>query len=363
MKENDSKMMDGCRFTLCDHRINYVSLCPPEGRKKSPNGLPESKVVINLTGNGIWAYCANEEYREHSIRGLLAVQFEEADYKASLVKWWKHGMGGLCLPKRDNPMFGGKRMEPFHCGFSTFFDVTTVSGNLEEHALKKMFENCLTGETPDDRTAELDMMGELEDKLVALASQELGLEGGFYNVRCSLRQSRFSTAIKERTAPMWEMTTEQHEKLHELGGRCVHFILPLCDEIMMFRLFKNREDNKGTQVMLMPGTIAMFPSTAIMEYGRVTNVKGHPHLLVKVIVTKDEMDLNCLQLLAENKREYPHLPKTTKKFQTQHEDDWERDLRFVDYLTPLPRMKGLETSKLDLAFLESRESKTLNKFM
>jgi hypothetical protein len=176
-----------------------------------------------------------------------------------------------------------------------------------------------------------------------------------YTVACSLRQSRFCTYSKERTAPLLEMTTNQHKEIEEQVGICVHAIVPLSKDGMFVRCFYNREDKDGTLIKIMPQSILLFPSTVIMEYGRLTNVDGHRHLLLKILYTqkgKVPFDMTLAR------REYPHLKETKDTLAAAGDvgDDWEKDFRFVNY-----RKVDQKTEKdpTALKFLESTESNKL----
>jgi hypothetical protein len=93
---------------------------------------------------------------------------------------------------------------------------------------------------------------------------------------------------------------------------------------MFIRCFYYREDNDGTLIKIMPQSILLFPSTVIMEYGRLTNVDGHRHLLLKILYTpvgKAPFDMTLAR------REYPHLKETKDALAAAggRGGDWEKD--------------------------------------
>jgi hypothetical protein len=178
-------------------------------------------------------------------------------------------------------------------------------------------------------------------------------------VDCSLRQSRFCTFSKEQTAPLVEMTYKQHEEMEAEGGLCVHALVPLSKDGLFVRFFYNKDDRQGTIIKVMPTTILIFPSTAIMEYGRVTHIEGHRHLLVKMLYTRNK-NVPAIDLKAAV-REYPHLEATVDAMKNQDTgempDKWEHGFRHVTY----PALEGNPKGKENiLKFLESKASKDLD---
>ena len=371
--------MEGCRFTISDHRIRYVSLVPPEDREFGLPGFEagitpivvtgtEDKVVLRLRGNGIWAYekSSGSGYQKHLTRGVVALPFRQ-DWKDSLVEWCGKGMQGLRLPKRKGQKINNHNMDPLHCGFSTFFDTTVFSERLAENdnVLVELFEGSWKGEEKDKNHR---LTVEMVHHWAEVGAEELGFNKNDYNyhMSCSVRQSRFSTAIRERTAPHLEMSKEQHEEMIEKEGGCVHLYLPLCNEMMYIRVFQNRYDKKGVVIGLMPGTVTIIPSTALVENGRVTNIKGHRHLKITIKYFKnDKTHAATESRLLTATREYPHLEATMMAMKEAHgaqlPDDWEKDFRFISYWK-IPSVSGSPTAPERLDFLESTASNTLNRW-
>jgi hypothetical protein len=159
------------------------------------------------------------------------------------------------------------------------------------------------------------------------------------------------------------MSYKQHDAMESNGGVCMHALVPLSHDGLIVQFFYNCDDNNGTLIKIMPTTILLFPSTAIMEYGRLTHINGHRHLLIKVLYTKKPKNgqptikptIKPAINLKDSIREYPHLSDTMKGMEDKNgkmPDDWEREFRFVTY----PKLANNKTEDSVLKFLESEES-------
>jgi hypothetical protein len=154
------------------------------------------------------------------------------------------------------------------------------------------------------------------------------------------------------------MSYKQQNEMESNGGVCMLALVPLSPEGLIVRFFNNREDKYGTLIKIMPTSILLFPSTAIMEYGRLTHINGHCHLLIKVLYTKNPKDGQPAISLEDSIREYPHLSATMKGMADEKgkmPDDWEREFWFVTY----PKLANNKTEDSVLKFLESEESKAM----
>jgi hypothetical protein len=112
------------------------------------------------------------------------------------------------------------------------------------------------------------------------------------------------------------MTYKQHEEMEAEGGLFVCTCSGAVEQRwVVCPFFYNTDDRQGTIIKVMPTTILIFPSTAIMEYGRVTHIEGHRHLLVKMLYTKNK-NVPAIDLKAAV-REYPHLEATVDAMKNQ----------------------------------------------
>jgi hypothetical protein len=154
------------------------------------------------------------------------------------------------------------------------------------------------------------------------------------------------------------MSYKQHNEMESSGGVCMHALVPLGPKGLIVRFFYNREDSNGTLIKIMPTSILLFPSTAIMEYGRLTRINGHRHLLIKVLYTKYPKDGQPAISLEDSIQENPHLSATMKGMADEKgkmPDGWEREFWFVTY----PKLANNKTEDSVLKFLESEESKAM----
>jgi hypothetical protein len=274
-------------------------------------------------------------------------------------------MGGNILPKREGQVFFGAPMDPFTCGMRTFLSCGRTGAHTndgEEDGMYLLFKDGLESGNEEDRNSKKKQVKDFVTYLVQEGMKQTDIdneETTHVTVDCSLRQSRFCTLSKEQTAPLVEMTYKQHEEMEAEGGLCVHALVPLSKDGLFVRFFYNKDDRQGTIIKVMPTTILMYPSTAIMEYGRVTNIDGHRHLLVKMLYTKNK-DVPAVDLGAAV-REYPHLEATVKAMQDPETgelpDNWEHGFRHVTYPALEDNPKGKENI---LKFLESKASKDLD---
>jgi hypothetical protein len=267
------------RFTIAHHKIRYTHM----NRR--------SNAIVKLNINSRFAAFNNGNHSNHSVGKMWVVKLED-DTKQLLWDLTTEGLGGNMLPKREGQLFFEEvHMGQFHCGMRTLFACNTfgkygVPEIAHMDGLTQLLKKGLEKGPDDEQEKKKKMVKDLVKKLAWEGMKECGLDhtNYIYTVACSLRQSRFCTYSKERTAPLLEMTTNQHKEIEKQGGVCVHAIVPLSKDGMFIRCFYNREDNDGTLIKIMPQSIQLFPSTVIMEYGRLKNVDGHCHLLLTILL-------------------------------------------------------------------------------
>jgi hypothetical protein len=339
------------RFIIAHHSISYFSI----------NGN-RSSTVIRLNREGGYAYKWEDVVGLHSLNGIWVEELTK-EHSNLLSKLTDKGMHGNILPKRKGQMFFGKRMDPFHCGMRTFFSTETCIGSGENDGVTQLLKPGFAvfadkekegeeGEQGTERSKKekilkdlvTDIMNEGWERVYGKGSSENKAKDVLVTMACCLRQSRFCTASRERVAPLVEMSFQQQKQMKDKGGVCVHALVPLSTDGLIVRFFYNRDDKNGTLIKVMPDTILYFPSTAIMEYGRLTNIDGHRHLLIKILFTKGNGGQPAIDM-SGSVREYPHLDATMNEMMEANEgkmpDDWEREFRFVTYprLNDIPKKK------------------------
>jgi hypothetical protein len=236
-----------------------------------------------------YAYMKSEKdnYKKipHDMDGICTLPLE-TETKEVLWTVTTEGMGGNILPKRTGQTFFDKPMNPFHDGMRTFFKCDAIGDyNKQQDGLTGLLEKSKA------EREQIEKIQEFVTQLVEEGKRKVGLASTesadiHVTVACSLRQTRFETNHRDRTAPMIEMSYGQHYEMRKNGGKCVHALVPLSDDGMFTRFFHSKDDQNGTMIKLMPTTILMFPSTAIMEYGYLTNINGHRHLLFKILYSE-----------------------------------------------------------------------------
>jgi hypothetical protein len=247
------------------------------------------------------------------------------------------GMNGNILPKRKGQLFFEHSMDPFHCGMQTFFACEAIgnySKDGEEDGLLLLLKDGLESGSDEENKYNKEDISRLMHEIVKHGFKNLrslrnaNMKNTLVTVACSLRQSRFDTYSRERTAPLVEMSYKQHNAMESNGGVCMHALVPLSHDGLIVQFFYNRDDNNGTLIKIMPTTILLFPSTAIMEYGRLTHINGHRHLLIKVLYTKNPKDGQPAISLKDSIQEYPHLSATMNGMEAKNgkmPDGWERE--------------------------------------
>lgn len=346
------------RFTIAHYNINYIS------------GTAGTKTVVKLNNPGTYAYKTGKYHtteKRHSVDKIWAVRLA-TEIRDLLVGLTTEGLGGNVLPTRRGQMFFGRPMDPFHSGMRTFFSCDAFGGfEVTENGLYNLLKGGIETRKEEDAENQLwDFVESLveEGRKQCYGGGDDGSTGDDYLVRvaASLRQSRFDTYSKERTAPLTEMTCRQHDDMERNGGKCVHALVPLSSDGLFIRFFYNRHDKEGTLIKVMPDTILLFPSTAIMEYGRLTHIDGHRHLILKIQYTKKTSgrETEAAFDMETAEREYPHMENTVAKMEDDNggelPENWEKDFRYLTY-------PGLATNPKDrpaLEFLESLESEAVD---
>jgi hypothetical protein len=282
----------------------------------------------------------------HCIPGLLPIEIQP-EIKAMLNNLCNIGMPSTNkeatskerLPRRLGQQFNGHPMVPFHPGLRTYYDVTAPTGPKgNNHGLCMLFRDSFH-EVVDSESTLTKWAADLAETGLACLPVQYNTAGNeieyTYHYKCHFRVSRFETAVRERTGPVLEMTEIQYRDLVEKGAHCLHFLVPLCEDGLLLRVFKNRHDFRGTILKIMPDTILIYPPTLMMEFGRCTHVRGHRHLLVKIMYSPTLEGQPPVFNLDEATREYPHLPNATadlRKKQTPNElKHWELPIKFHSF--------------------------------
>ena len=342
-------------FTIADHRIKYVD--------KLGNANPF--LVVNLRISDAWAYMVETEKdgmveRWHCTNGIMALEVEDIE-KTFFNDLISKGFNGDYLPKRQGQLFMGHTMARFHPGMRTFFECKQIGryqDNSKTDGMYLLLKKELEKGTEEEANAKQEAVHTFIKKLVDRGKQELSIDESQeveVTVACCLRQTRFDTYARERTAPLVEMSYAQHEEMRANKGKCVYFLIPLCKDGLFVRFFRNRDDNRGILIKVMPTTMLMYPSPCIMELGRTQDIGGHRHLVVKIMYTHGQEPAFDME---DAEHEYPHLVATMEEVKeaTPEGEDWETRFRFVTE-SMVDEVPAIPTP---LSFLESKESVALD---
>jgi hypothetical protein len=290
------------------------------------------------------------------------------------------------VPERTGQKFGDLEMRPYSPSTHTLFKVTAWGGDQKDDShhdtgLHILVNSFLTGEA--GKQVLMTMQNELVDhftKELRNNHVELGLckDQKFDKyLNASYVHSRFDTTIIVRPAPHIEMTLACiHEQMKQ-GTYVKNFVVPGSEGVWL-RFFSGQKDFRGRLIKLEPDSILGYPSTAIIEVGRISHIEGNPYYLIQVVLKAQKDDGGQSRPPNPFPKEnfhltYPHLLGTVKKMRKSARKkstdgrlppDWEKSLRTVA-IHPINVVRdiiGLEKKHLDgLQHLSSQETREFDK--
>ena len=231
------------------------------------------------------------------------------------------------IPTRSNQNFCGKTMQPYHPGMHTFLNASWLASDSGDSAFNTMLNNATDKDSLPTEDKYEEFVQNVKEKIEGAARDDK-VKLKVQRIKCSYRQTRFSTEIKERTAPHLEFSAKcQSELYDECSGFIATCIIPIHKMGTWIRLFQHDQDHQGILIKIMKGTALVFPAALPVELGRCTHHEGNPHFAFHFVLHDEEKNCtsNPFSDAEEDTlrgREYVHFPNTVR-------DNGENDLRFV----------------------------------